>query len=103
MVRVGRDLARVAGLNSHSFLTDHNRSASGNNAAMLPHVVLVRPSVSLKPQSFHDRLFASRYGDFHPAKRRLSPRRMHYVTQLSGDYFANVGATTRSFEPRMWT
>jgi hypothetical protein len=103
MVRVGRDLARVAGLNSHSFLTDHDDSASVNDPAMLPHVVSVRSAVPLKPKAFDNRLVASRYGDFHPPKRRRASGWVREITHGKRDYFANVGATTRSFEPRVWT
>jgi hypothetical protein len=103
MVRVRRDLARVARLNSHSFLTDHDDATSVDDPAMLPHVVLVRSPVALKPQTLHNRFLASRHKGFHPTKGRLPPRRMHHVTHVSEDYFANVGATTRSFDPRVWT
>jgi hypothetical protein len=65
--------------------------------------VPMRPSASLKPQTLHDRFLAARYRDFHPTKRRLPPGRMHHVAHVSGNYFANVGAITRSFDPRVWT
>ena len=58
MVSVRRDLAGVACFHRHAILSNHDGAISGDDAAMLPHVVPMRPSVSLKSQTLHKGLFA---------------------------------------------
>ena len=67
MVRMGRDLASVARFYRHALLSKHNGATSGDDPAMLPHVVPMRSSVSLKSQTLHKGLFAPGHRDLKPS------------------------------------